>query len=214
MPHRRPTDSPQTPSRLPRRSETLLPDVLLLLLLCSRLDAAWRAAQGSAQGSTQGSAQGPVAQVSPEQSCSWVGEAERLQLPDFPQLPSSWQLPPLPRLLPAWTELQGFADAVADGTQVADAGHGAADLSQRPLDATAAQSAERLERGASAQQQSPAYAQLLVGAAAGAAAMAVGGGIVLGLTMIRSRARNGNGNSRLQLRRTLPRADAATSTAS
>ena len=45
----------------------------------------------------------------PEQGCDWVEKsAPQLQLPQFPELPAKFVVPPIPQLLPGWQRLQSL----------------------------------------------------------------------------------------------------------
>ena len=77
----------------------------LAIHLGSRLDAAWRAAQSAiGRGATTAAQQQPAA----EPNCEWISRSDALELPEFPQLPREldFALPPIPRLLPSWEQLQ------------------------------------------------------------------------------------------------------------
>ena len=53
---------------------------------------------------------GTAAQQQPaaEPNCEWISRSDALELPEFPQLPREldFALPPIPRLLPSWEQLQ------------------------------------------------------------------------------------------------------------
>jgi|TARA_B100000513_G_C11877706_1_gene178143 hypothetical protein len=91
------------------------------------------------------------------ENCEWVGEsgAERLDLPDFPDFPIKFELPPvipIPRLLPSFEELQSR-------TSTSGAKHAASLPSQRSASVQHA--------------QPPAWEVTLLGAGAGAAGAAL-----------------------------------------
>ena len=74
------------------------------LHLLSRLDARvtkWFGSRLSGLGSAQGKPL-PQQQARGEDGCEWItnGGANPLSLPDFPALPSKFEVPPIPRLLP------------------------------------------------------------------------------------------------------------------
>lgn len=81
----------------------------LALHLGSKLDASWRAAQ-SALGKTPVPLQQlPTSADAAEAGCDWVRGEGGLELPDIPDFPSNFRLPPLPQLLPTWQRLQSLA---------------------------------------------------------------------------------------------------------
>ena len=74
------------------------------LHVASRVDASWRATQGPATGASTRAEPIPA-------GCEWVAARDTLVLPEFPPLPSTnsqFSLPPLPRLLPSWQQLQSL----------------------------------------------------------------------------------------------------------
>lgn len=88
----------------------------LALHLGTRMDATWKAAQATL-GRTAAASSAAVssASVSAAAGCEWVGEAleggvELPALPEFPPIPQSFQLPPIPaNLVPDWRHLQSLS---------------------------------------------------------------------------------------------------------
>ena len=86
--------------------------ILSTNLTSSRLDAAWSAAH-AALGRTP-LARAPAPAAAAEQGCKWV---QNVELPAFPELPLTlerFQLPPIPRLMPSWQELQSVGGRQVD----------------------------------------------------------------------------------------------------
>lgn len=74
----------------------------LALHLGSRLDALLGRASPSAKGPTA-TTRGSAGPSTSEAGCEWLHEGSPLQtLPDFPEPPARFEVPPLPRLLPSW----------------------------------------------------------------------------------------------------------------
>ena len=76
------------------------------LHLGSRLEGAWRAAQ-AAIGQTPTSA---AADTSLPSGCTWVGDHDVLELPEFPQFPEHFEVPPVPRWLPSTDRLEALSE--------------------------------------------------------------------------------------------------------
>ncbi len=79
----------------------------LALHLGSRLDASWRSAQALLGGRVESSVRSEP--LAAEPGCEWISEGQ-LNLPDAPSFPTdlNFQIPPIPRLLPAWQQLQSL----------------------------------------------------------------------------------------------------------
>ena len=157
------------------------------LHLGSRLDSAWRAAQ-FAIGRTPAPMAPTPAPMAPtgaaEGGCEWLPDAFDngwIKLPDTPAFPSTsdFTLPPIPRLLPSWQQLQSLTPAKLNTPAAASFNAAIAPTHQQASSMPSHQQASLLTQPASATEQPSAS----VGEMAASTALAFGGGAGGGLLL-------------------------------